>query len=117
MEDLEALRSLFSRGRRDGAQDPGVRAGELFEQVADLGLGPAGVLGQVGDGVGDLGSGRRHELVEERSRRVLFLRVEAVQGGVEVGAHDLLGAAELGQGRDAHGRRAACRLRAMTSCR
>src|SRR3954453_8129378 len=97
MEDLEARPPLLARRRGDGTEDPGLRPGELLEQVPDLRLGALRVCRQVADRVGDLRARRRDELVEDRGGRVALARTEVAESGVEVGAHDLLRASELRQ--------------------
>ena len=71
------------------------------EDGCDIGFGDTGVLGEVGRLLRDLGSGRRHEVVEQPGGDVLLRRLQRREGALEVVGDDPAAAAEPVEGLDA----------------
>ena len=68
------------------------------EDRRDIGLGDTGVLGEVGGLLSDLGSGRRHEVVEQPRGDVLLGRLQRCEGALEVVGDDPAAAPRAGRG-------------------
>ena len=71
------------------------------EDRCDIGLGDTRVLGEVRRLLRDLGSGRRHEVVEQPRGDVLLRRLQRREGALEVVGDDPAAAPEPVEGLDA----------------
>src|SRR5207247_543637 len=105
--DLVACRT--GGGPVDRAQNPFVP--ERVEDGQEVGLTDCRVRGEVCSAMGDLRSGRRHEVVEDAGRDVALLAGERIESPFEMRANDRRGAAETVEGREAEQTRALSALR------
>jgi hypothetical protein len=94
VEDLVRGARLAPGRVRGWTQNPDGAAGEKLDHRTQLALLDAGVVGEVGERVGDLRARGGHEVVEDARGQLALLGRQLRHRLVEMGAHDPRGAPE-----------------------